>query len=277
MARSAPRKTALTSSPNPQLERQARRISRQQKQLAKELAMEAAPLQVKLTGAGSRAIRKTDLKRISPMTDTQEIVFEAWDDNVEAMILHGSAGTGKTFLSTYLSLREILADEPQYDRIIFIRSFLSSREIGHLPGSIDEKGEIYELPFQEIVADLTGKKDAYSKLKEMGKIEFHASSFLRGLTFNDSIVIIDESQNMTWAELSTAMTRIGRNSKIIFCCDMAQNDLVQKKNDVSGLRDFIAVTKNMPEFRHIRFTTDDIVRSGIVRSFLVQCEHLGMN
>lgn len=96
MAR-APRKTALTSSPNPQLERQARRISRQQKQLAKELAMESAPLQVKLTGAGSRAIRKTDLKRISPMTDTQEIVFEAWDDNVEAMILHGSAGSGKPF------------------------------------------------------------------------------------------------------------------------------------------------------------------------------------
>lgn len=274
MAR-APRKTAsLTSSSNLQLERQARRISRQQKQLEKELINEMTP--VKLTGATSRSIKKTDLKKIAPLTDNQEAFFESYEDGVEAFVLMGSAGTGKSFIGMALALRDILADEPQYDKLILVRSFVASREIGHLPGTAEEKGQIYELQFQEIVNELMGRKEAYSKLKESGKIEFHPSSFLRGLTFNDCIVIVEEAQNFTWQELTTVMTRIGKNSKIIFCCDIAQNDLVQKKSDVSGLRDFITVTKNMPEFRHIRFTPEDIVRSGIVKSFIVNCEKLGL-
>lgn len=271
MAR-APRKTALTTSTNPQLERQARRISRQQKQLSKDLASEALP--VKLTGATSRALRRTDLKKVQPMTDAQDKVFDAWEDGIEAMVLYGSAGTGKTYCATYLALKEMLTEEPQYDKIVFVRSLVSSREIGHLPGSIEEKQEIYELPFIEIVTELTGKVEAYSKLKESNKVEFHSSSFLRGLTFNNSIIIVDEAQNFSWGELSTIMTRMGKSSRLIICCDMAQNDLVQKKNDVSGLRDFMLVTKNMPEFRNVRFTPEDIVRSGIVKSFIINCEKL---
>lgn len=275
MARTPRKQSSLTSSTNVQLERQARRISRQQKQLDKELINEMTP--VKLIGTTGRAIRKSDIKKINPLTDAQSDFFSNWEDDlVEGIVMYGSAGTGKSFLALYSALNEILSEEPIYDKIILVRSFVPSRESGFLPGTLEEKGEIYELPFQEIVTELTGKKEAYSKLKDQAKIEFHSSSYLRGITFNDSIVIVDEIQNYGWQELSTIMTRIGKNSRVIFCGDLAQNDLIQKKNDVSGIRDFMSVTKNMPEFRHIKFTTEDIVRSGIVKSFLINCERLGL-
>lgn len=230
-----------------------------------------------LTGAKSRAIKLSDLKKLSPMTDTQEDFFQAYEDGEEAMVLYGSAGVGKTFLAMYHALVDILQPEPKYDKIIIVRSVVSSRDIGFLPGDIELKSAPYELPFQSIVTELTGKKDAYEKLKESGKIEFITTSFLRGLTFNNAIVIFDECQNATWGELSTLITRFGKESKIIFCGDSVQNDLLQKKNDVSGLREFIEVTRSMIEFRHFKFTSADIVRSGLVKSFIIQCEKLGLS
>lgn len=259
------------------LERQSKRLSRQQKQLDRELVNQMGQnFPAVLTGAKGRGIRLSDIKRIEPLTDSQTDFFHAYEDGENAIVMMGSAGVGKTFLAVYKALEEILQPEPSYDKVVLVRSLLSGRDVGHLPGSLEEKGEIYELPFKEVVNDILGKQDAYTKLKESGKIEFHSSSFLRGLTFNKSIIIIDEAQNFTWQELSTAITRFGRDSKIIICCDYAQNDLVQKKSDVSGLRTFIEVTQKMEEFVHIKFTTADIIRSGLVKSFLIQCERLGL-
>ena len=270
------RQPSLTSVPT-QLDRQARRINRQQKHIDRELVNQMGQnYPAVLTGAKGRQISLKDIKRIAPLTDSQSDFFDAYEDGESAIVMMGSAGVGKTFLAVYKALEEILQPEPSYDKVVLVRSLLSGRDIGHLPGSLEEKGEIYELPFKEVVNDIVGKPDAYTKLKESGKIEFHSSSFLRGLTFNNSIIIIDEAQNFTWQELSTAITRFGKNSKIIICCDYAQNDLVQKKSDVSGLRTFIEVTQKMEEFRHIKFTTADIIRSGLVKSFLIQCERMGI-
>lgn len=272
------RKSSLTSSENPRIERQARRVNRQQKQLDRQMIADMGQYgTTQLTGAKGRAVKLTDLKKLAPLTDIQHDFFDAYADGEEAMILFGSAGTGKTFLAMYHALTDILQPEPQYEKIIIVRSVVSSRDIGFLPGDIALKSAPYELPFQSIVTELTGKKEAYEKLKESGKIEFITTSFLRGLTFNKAIVIFDECQNATWGELSTLITRFGKDSKIIFCGDSVQNDLLQKKNDVSGLREFIEVTRSMTEFRHFKFSSDDIVRSGLVKSFIIQCEKLGIS
>jgi predicted ribonuclease YlaK len=270
-----PRKPALTSS-NPQLDRQARRINRQQKQLDRQMLIDMGQESPRLTGATGRAIKLSNLKKLSTLTDTQHDFFDAWEDGEEAMLLYGSAGTGKTFICVYHALQEILQPESQYKKILIIRSSVSSRDIGHLPGTAEEKLEQFELPYHSIFADLLGRSDAYEKLKDIGKVEFLSSSFLRGSTFNDTIIIVDEVQSMNWHEISTILTRVGKNTKLIICGDGKQDDLQYKKNDTSGFKDFLTVTKNMSEFRHFRFTTDDIVRSAFVKSFLIQCEKLGL-
>jgi phosphate starvation-inducible protein PhoH len=148
--------------------------------------------------------------------------------------------------------------------------------LGFLKGSASEKMEEFEAPYINIFSEMTGKKDAYQTLKEMGKVEFMSSSFIRGVTFDDAIVVVDEFQNFSWQELYSAATRIGRNSKIIFCGDGKQDDLHFKKNDVSGFKEFMEVTRQMNEFRSFRFTTDDIVRSSFVKSWIIACERLGL-
>lgn len=275
----APRKSSLTSTDNPQLERQARRISRQQKQLSKEInnTNTNAANDTTLTGAKSRAIRYTDIIKLDPLTDTQSDFFDSYEDGGEAFVLYGSAGTGKTFLALYYALQDVLQVESQYKKIIIVRSSVQGRDQGHLPGTAEEKMEQFELPYHAICAELMGRKDAYEKLKGMGKIEFLSTSFLRGNTFNDAIIIFDEAQNETFSTIGTLITRTGKQSKLIIVGDGVQNDLLHNKHDVSGFRDFLSVTKNMSSFRHFRFTSDDIVRSGLCREWIVQCEKLGLS
>lgn len=272
-----PRKSSLTTSDKPQIERQAKRIAREQKQLERELSVQSYDgTKIQLTGARSRAIKSTDLLQLEPLTDTQSSFFDAYADGEEAFVLYGSAGTGKSTIALGLALEELLTPESQYKKIIIIRSTVQTRNQGFLKGDITEKLEPFTAPYYGIFEFLTGRKDAYEKLVDMGKLEFVSSSLLRGCTFEDSIVIVDEVQSMTWHELSTITTRVGNGTKIIYCGDYAQNDLIVSKNDVSGFREFIDVTTRMSEFRHFKFTTDDIVRSKFVKSFLIQCERMGL-
>lgn len=273
MARSAPRKTALTSSPNPQLERQARRISRQQKQLAKELAMEAAPLQVKLTGAGSRAIKLSNLKRLQPLTDTQEDFFDAYDnpDNM-AFVLGGHAGSGKSYIACAHALRDVLDPETPYEKILIMKPQVAMVSSGFLPGTIEDKLAPYEAPYHGIFADLLGRPDAYDKLKEMGKLEFIMDSYVRSHTFNDSIIIYDEIQNLTFSNIHGVLTRIGKNTKVIVCGDGKQSDLNKRREEKTGFYDFIMVAGSMPEFQMFEFTVSDVVRSGFCRSWIIAAE-----
>jgi predicted ribonuclease YlaK len=203
------------------------------------------------------------------MTLNQELVVKAYQAGKNLANI-GSAGTGKTYLSMALALEEVLENE-EYTKLIIIRSAVQSREQGFMPGSLNEKMGYYETPYIDIVNDLFGRGDAYQILKQKGMLQFMSTSFVRGLTFDNAIIIVDECQNMTYQELDTVMTRVGESSKIIFCGDMKQDDLKISKHraDVSGLKDFVRVISKMNAFSVVEFTVDDIVRSGIVKEYLI--------
>ena len=207
------------------------------------------------------------IKNIKPKTDNQELVFKDFT-NGKNLLIHGLPGTGKSFISLYLALSEI-ENFRNYHKVTIIRSVVPSRDMGFLPGNIKEKSKVYEQPYQEICRELYGRGDAYDILKNKGMIDFQTSSFLRGLTLDHSIIIVDECQNMTFSELSTIITRTGQNSKIIFCGDYRQTDLNKKKNDVSGLLKFFDIAYHMGAFTRIEFTPDDIVRSSLVKDYIL--------
>lgn len=212
------------------------------------------------------------LKRIKPLTFNQEDTFRAFHEG-QHLLLHGVAGTGKTFISLYLALNEILKGNSNFERIVILRSVVPSRDMGFLPGNIKEKTRVYEDPYRDICDDLFGRGDGYDILRNKGLVEFGTTSFLRGLTFRNAIVIVDESQNLNYHELDTVITRIGDNCRIIFCGDYRQSDL--NKTERSGLLDFMRIIDNMGCFEKIEFDTTDIVRSALVKSYIVTKLELG--
>ena len=214
-----------------------------------------------------------ELRHIQPLTVNQERVWDAYEAGSNLM-LHGYAGTGKTFLSSYLALREVLHYET-YKKVVIVRSVVPSRDMGFLPGTEKQKAEVYEQPYQEICDDLFGRGDGWKILKIKGLVEFTTTSFLRGMTFNDSIIIVDECNNMTFQEIDTVMTRIGNNSKIIFCGDYRQSDL-NKPHEKTGIRELMAITRRMPSFDHIEFGIEDIVRSGVVKEYIINKTEMGL-
>lgn len=208
-----------------------------------------------------------ELRHIKPLTANQQETFKAYDEG-KNLVLHGYAGTGKSFVSLYLALEEILDYKTPYNKVVIIRSVVPSRDMGFLPGSVKEKIKIYEEPYKEICDNLFGRGDGYDILKTKRLVEFTTTSYLRGLTFNDSIVIVDELQNMSFAELDTVMTRMGDNSRVMFCGDFRQTDLQEK--DRVGLMKFLNITKRMNNFEYIEFGKQDIVRSGIVKDYIIK-------
>ena len=212
-------------------------------------------------------IRLDDMDVIQPLTENQRRVFNLYDD-AKIMLLHGVAGTGKTFIALYHALEEVLDKSNQYEKVVIVRSAVPSRDIGHLPGDEKEKTEVYTEPYIDICKSLFGRKDAYQRLNEQGCIQFLVTSFVRGLTLEDSIIIVDECQNMTDMELNSIITRVGDRSKIIFCGDFRQTDLY-KKTDMSGLKKFMAIADMMPSFKIIEFGVEDIVRSSLVKEYII--------
>ena len=215
-----------------------------------------------------------ELRTIKPLTTNQQTAFDAYRQNFNLM-LHGYAGTGKTFCAMYLALEEILNGKCTRDKIVLIRSVVPSRDMGFLPGSIKDKIAVYEEPYKEICDDLFGRGDGYGILKMKKIIEFTTTSFLRGLTFNNAIVIVDETNNMTYQEIDTVMTRLGNNSRIVFCGDYRQSDL-NKPHEKTGITTFMNVTKRIHSFRHVEFQKEDIVRSGVVRDYIIQKTEMGL-
>lgn len=188
-------------------------------------------------------------------------------------MLHGTAGTGKTFVAIYLALQDII-ERKIYDKLVIVRSVVPSRDIGFLPGSHKDKIKVFEAPYQIICGELFDRADAYDMLKNKQQIEFISTSFIRGTTLSNCVVIVDECQNLIWSEILTILTRIGDNCKVILCGDTKQSDLTERtgKNDLLKL---IAVCRTMDNFAFIQMTVDDIVRSGFVKEFVVACDQLG--
>lgn len=214
-------------------------------------------------------IKIDDLKVFKPLTDNQKKFFDAYAAGDYFIALHGVAGTGKTFTAAYKALEEVLDKSNPFRKIIVVRSSVQGREMGHLPGDVDEKMAVFKQPYIQICETLFGRKDAWARLEEQGYVEFISTAFIRGCTFDNAIVIVDEIQNCTFEELHTCMTRVGHMSKIIVCGDYRQCDIDKKKSDMSGLSKFLDIAKLMDSHTRIEFTVNDIVRSSLVKDWIV--------
>ena len=225
-------------------------------------------------------ITNSDLVKIEPVTDNQKVVFESYKKG-KNQFLYGCAGTGKTFITLYLAMKEVLRSDTPYDRVVMVRSLIPTREIGFLPGDEEDKAALYQVPYSNMVQYMFKQPNEqafsmlYDKLKTQGSFYFLSTSFLRGLTFDNSIIIVDECQNLNFHELDTIVTRVGQDSKIMFCGDFMQTDL-SKLNERNGLYDFLRILEEMNEFNCTEFNIGDIVRSGFVRNYLIQKTKLGM-
>ena len=210
-----------------------------------------------------------ELKVIEPLTKNQKRAFESFESGLQHLVLHGVAGTGKSFISLYLALKELMGtNQNQYQKVMIMRSVVPTRDMGFLPGGFKDKQKVFEAPYHAIFQELYGRSDAYDYFKRKGLIEFCTTSFIRGITLSNCILCCDEIQNMSGHEVDSVITRVGENCKIMFSGDATQSDLI-KTSEKNGIIDFMKVLRKMPSFDIIEFGVDDIVRSGLVRQYLI--------
>jgi phosphate starvation-inducible PhoH-like protein len=220
-----------------------------------------------------KALNADSLVDIQPLTKNQTILFDAYNSDKQ-LFVYGCAGTGKTFCALYLALKDVLDELTPYDKVVIVRSLVATREIGFLPGDHEDKSSLYQIPYKNMVRYMFElNSDAefemlYGNLKAQESIKFWSTSFLRGTTLDNSIIIVDECQNLNFHELDSIITRVGDNSKIMFCGDATQSDLT-KNNERDGILNFMKIIQRMPEFESIEFGIEDIVRSGLVKSYIV--------
>ena len=223
----------------------------------------------------------TDMLRdIEPLTQNQQLLFNAYAEN-KNLVAYGCAGTGKTFITLYNALRDVLSQTTPYEKIYIVRSLVATREIGFLPGDHDDKSLLYQIPYKHMVKymfEMSTDADfemLYGNLKTQGTIDFWSTSFIRGTTFDNAIIIVDEFQNLNYHELDSIMTRVGQDSKIMFCGDATQSDLT-KTNERNGIMDFMRVLRIMPSVSIIEFGVEDIVRSGLVKEYILAKIEVGL-
>lgn len=246
------------------------------------------PAQTRMTKKQKRILRQEGVLKeynnlcflnkqgIKPITPAQELAFESWAEGYN-LFLHGLPGTGKTFLALKFALDVVMDQNSQYDKIIIFRSTVPTRDQGFQKGTREQKEAVYMDPYPPICGEIMGRDDAYSILKQRNMIEFRSTAFARGITLDNCIIVVDEVQNMSFQECDTIITRAGTNSKIIFSGDSKQDDLTSKRyGEVSGISDFMKIVEKMDEFDFIEFQVDDIVRSGLVRSYIIEKHKLGL-
>ena len=249
------------------------------------------PVKKKTTKAPGQGYSAKQMKRrkpigeeymlpIEPLTDNQKVMFDAWDEG-KMIYAYGVAGTGKTFVALYKALKDVLNEYTPYEKIYIVRSLVATREIGFLPGDHEDKSSLYQIPYKNMVQSMFEMPDdnsyemLYDNLKQQETVSFWSTSFIRGTTLDNAIVIIDECQNLNFHELDSLITRIGQDSKVIFAGDVAQTDL-QKTAEKDGILDFQRILREMEEVSMVEFGIEDIVRSGIVKSYLINKINLGL-
>jgi phosphate starvation-inducible protein PhoH and related proteins len=215
------------------------------------------------------------LQGYQPITKNQELAFQAWDDG-DHLVLAGTAGTGKTFIGLYLILSDLLEPETQYDKIVIIRSVVPTRDQGFLPGTQKEKEEAYAIPYKQICTELFGDPQAYGKMVSAKQLHFESTSFIRGQTFNNALILVDEMQNLNFHELDSVITRVGKNCRVIFAGDYKQSDF-KKEDEREGILKFLRIIDHMNDFTTVTFGWQDIVRSGLVRDYIMTKEMLGID
>ena len=235
------------------------------------------PIGVGITTRGMRrnkkAINADLLLDIDPLTENQEKLFDSYD-NQKNLVAYGAAGTGKTFITLYNALQDVLDETTPYEKIYIVRSLVATREIGFLPGDHEDKSSLYQIPYKNMVKYMFALQTEadfemlYGNLKTQGTISFWSTSFIRGTTLDKSIIIVDEFQNLNFHELDSIITRVGEDSKIMFCGDATQTDLI-KTNERNGIIDFMRVLRLMPSMELVEFGVDDIVRSGLVKEYIL--------
>jgi len=220
------------------------------------------------------------MREIEPLTDNQKLLYEAYEKN-QNIVAYGCAGTGKTFITLYNALQDVLDERSPYEKIYIVRSLVATREIGFLPGDHEDKSSLYQIPYKNMVKymfQLPTESDfemLYGNLKTQGTISFWSTSFIRGTTLDNAIIIVDEFQNLNFHELDSIITRVGENSKIMFCGDATQSDLI-KTNEKNGIIDFMKILNIMPSFQTVEFGVEDIVRSGICKEYIIAKNELGL-
>jgi predicted ribonuclease YlaK len=220
------------------------------------------------------------IRNIDPLTDNQELLFDAYNKGAN-IVAYGAAGTGKTFITLYNALQDVLNEKSPYEKIYIVRSLVATREIGFLPGDHEDKSSLYQIPYKNMVKymfQMQTESDfemLYGNLKNQGTISFWSTSFIRGTTLDNAVIIVDEFQNLNFHELDSIITRVGENTKIMFCGDATQSDLV-KTNEKNGIIDFMRILHQMPSFELVEFGLEDIVRSGLCKEYLVAKSELGL-
>jgi len=220
------------------------------------------------------------MRDIEPLTENQKTLYDSYADN-KNIVAYGCAGTGKTFITLYNALQDVLDENSPYEKIYIVRSLVATREIGFLPGDHEDKSSLYQIPYKNMVKfmfELPTDADfemLYGNLKTQGTISFWSTSFIRGTTLDKAIIIVDEFQNLNYHELDSIITRVGEDSKIMFCGDATQSDL-QKSNEKNGIVDFMKVLRIMPSINIIEFGVEDIVRSGFVKEYILAKMELGL-
>ncbi len=219
-------------------------------------------------------VRMEDLYRYHPQTANQQFAYDYWDDG-DNLVLAGSAGTGKTFCAMYLAMESVLEKNTPYDKVIIFRSVVPTRDMGYLPGSVEEKKEVFETPYKAICNELFDDAASYNKLINSHVLEFTTTSFIRGLTIDNAIIIVDEMQNLNFHELDSVITRVGNNCRIIFSGDYHQSDF-KDTSEREGIQRFLRVIEQLKNFSVITFGWEDIVRSDFLRDYIMTKEMLGM-
>ena len=227
-----------------------------------------------------KPINQDLMRDIEPLTENQRQLFESYDSG-KNIVAYGCAGTGKTFITLYNALQEVLDERTPYEKIYIVRSLVATREIGFLPGDHEDKSSLYQIPYKNMVKYMFSMPTdsdfemLYGNLKTQGTISFWSTSFIRGTTLDNAIVIVDEFQNLNFHELDSIITRSGENSKIMFCGDATQSDLI-KANEKNGIGDFMKILRIMPSVDIVEFGVDDIVRSGLVKEYLLAKMDIGV-